>query len=231
MSVDPASGFAARPQSRNRYSYVQNQPINYRDETGAYRTDFHLDLTEVLAVAAGYSTAEARAIAQADQGMDSGDTSPFTSGTEGRAAFHFTTEARRADLLQTASSSGAAADIGAFLHALQDSFSHAGFTPEKGHWTTAPDITRNNPGKALMAAQSTFNALVSFRGGAAPVGFSDIKNFVHLYLIAKEGSEIRKHLLTQIRVKVLKARQRQAAAEQALGTLEAGGCAYHGICQ
>ena len=48
--------------------------------------------------------------------------------------------------------------LGIGMHTLQDSFSHEGFTPKYGHWTTAPDYPENDPDRFVEAAEATHQA-------------------------------------------------------------------------
>ncbi len=231
LSVDEHPGREASPQSWNRYMYSQGQPINFVDLAGYYRTDFHLRLTQVIAYAAGYSASQSAAIAAADQAVDSGTSSPFSS-TEARRNFHFTSPERRAALYRAAASSRSSADIGIYLHALQDSYSHAGFGPRLGHLFagTGPDITANDPGKALSAAQATFNSLLRLRGQPGSISFKAIEPLVQNYLRLPEDSTERGRILGQIVKKIDNAKRSAAVANAGADDLARGGCAYHGGC-
>jgi hypothetical protein len=151
----------------NRYAYAGNDPVNKSDPNGHYERDVHKDLTEALAEAAGAPSDVASAIAAGNQGMDDNPAtspmgmSPFGKAVEVRADYHFTTPERRAEMLNDFKKSGTAADLGAYLHALQDSFSHAGFGPRFGHASQfkAPDKTYNDPKKANNMANATYDAI------------------------------------------------------------------------
>ncbi|HYC93584.1 MAG TPA: RHS repeat-associated core domain-containing protein, partial [Thermoanaerobaculia bacterium] len=55
LSADPVMGLAARPQSWNRYSYVQNDPVNAIDPSGMVEQGLISTFTgEIDVVAAGY---------------------------------------------------------------------------------------------------------------------------------------------------------------------------------
>lgn len=45
LSADTIVPDAANPQSFNRYSYVNNNPINFNDPSGHYGDDVHYGLT------------------------------------------------------------------------------------------------------------------------------------------------------------------------------------------
>ena len=171
LSTDPVGGSPGSPQGWNRYAYTRGNPLRFTDPTGQYEEDVHSDLTTVLAEAAGFSPDQAAAIGGADQGTDEDPaTEPFAS-VGARINFHFTTEARRAEMWGAFEASGEPKALGQFLHAEQDSYSHAGFGPRAGHASAghAPDKTYNDPAKAYRMAQSTYRSLVR---GAARMGVS-----------------------------------------------------------
>jgi hypothetical protein len=109
----------------SRYSYAGNNPLRNIDSTGNYGEDVHHDLTNALARAAGFSQQNAEAIADATQAIDRNwRTGPFWS-VRARRLYHFTTQDRRAELLETALNSPLEdsqffEDTGAYMHALQD---------------------------------------------------------------------------------------------------------------
>jgi RHS repeat-associated protein len=221
LSVDPVRGHPANPQSWNRYAYVMNQPVNFLDANGKYRTDFHRDLTHVLALAAGYSPNEARAIAAATELPDLDERKPTSPlSYSARRNFHFTSADRLQDLELQAWESRSAYDIGSYLHAFQDSYSHRGFGPGVGHISPAlrraasglatggligavvggivgahaswdVDTTAARPDIAWEAARDTYNFLVSIRGAEGAVSFNAISTAVSGYLAAEEHSAAR----------------------------------------
>lgn len=210
LSVDPARDVdLLQPQSWNLYAYSLNNPMRFKDSGGRYRTDFHRDLTGPLARATGYKPGMARAIAAATQGIDEHPfTNPFAS-TEAQGEFHFTTVEQRDELFNTALAhalsdfDSSAGDIGAYLHALGDSFSHAGFQLGIGHLLagTAPDVTSKNPEKALRAAEAVYNALLRLNktpGGGLVVPWETIKPYVNDYLKAEEGSKEKAEALNRL---------------------------------
>ena len=88
------------PQSWNLYAYVRNNPLRRIDVNGGYSIDVHRDLTQVLALAAGYSNSAAAAVARADQGVDDSKvTGPFVS-VNARYNWHFPDEQRLDSLAQ-----------------------------------------------------------------------------------------------------------------------------------
>ena len=93
------------------------------------------------------------------------------------------------------------------MHALQDSFSHQGFFAGIGHFFagTSPDKTHRNPGKALRAAEASYNALVKLNlknGGGYIVPWSAIRDEVLAYLKAKEGSNEKAQRLTELNERI-----------------------------
>jgi RHS repeat-associated protein len=155
----------------NLYAYVKNDPVNKIDPKGLYEVDVHHALTMVLARAAGMSPRVARQISRGNQGVDDNPaTSPMGRSPVGRAVqiradFHFTSAERRQELWSNFTESRNAGDLGVFLHAQQDSYSHAGYGPRFGHlsaWTW-PDHTYNDVNKANTMAFDTYNRLIAAR--------------------------------------------------------------------
>jgi RHS repeat-associated protein len=204
VSGDPSSGDNRSPQTWNRYAYVLNNPYRMTDPDGAYQRDVHFDLTRVLALAAGYAPLHAAAIAAANQGTDAGakaSTSPVGLIRGSGYDYHFASPAQLSHLKIEALESHGIEDVGTYLHALQDSFSHAGFKAIPGHVSQghAPDITSNDPEKAFRMAEATFNALVEFRGREPLLSFEEIAPFVWWYVESpKERSTYRSNKLQTI---------------------------------
>jgi RHS repeat-associated protein len=101
-SPDPAGPDLTNPQTLNKYRYALNNPLRYVDRNGLYEEDVHRGLTFALALAVGINENAAWRIAAADQWVDdSPATSPMhvAGGDQARALYHFTTPARRAELL------------------------------------------------------------------------------------------------------------------------------------
>lgn len=201
LSVDPAKDFKmTEPQSWNLYSYVRNNPMKYVDKSGGYREDFHFDLTYMLARAAGYSKAMAMAVATGTYGVDQHPLAhPFAS-FQSQMRHHFTTPEQRERLFnfaQTASRTdfeSAGPAMGAYLHALQDTYSHAGFIVGIGHFFRgiAPDEPMNDPEKALRAARATYNVLLRLRNSSGlVVPWETIEPYVLDYLKEKEETKAR----------------------------------------
>jgi RHS repeat-associated protein len=157
------------PQTLNRYQYCLNNPMRYIDRQGLYEEDVHRDLTFALALAAGFNTHSAHAIASANQYVDDNPATtpmgmtPWGDNMKKRELYHFTTENRRNELWSSFEASGSLQDLGSFFHAQQDSFSHAGFGARWGHASAghAPDKTYNDPGKADNMAYDTFSRMTT----------------------------------------------------------------------
>jgi RHS repeat-associated protein len=172
------------PQRWNRYSYVSNRPLRRVDPDGRYEIDVHRYLTAVLSRAAGMSPMVASQIARADQGVDDSIlTSPFWAPWN-LDENHFTTDEVRQQMWQQFEQTGSAADLGVFLHAEQDRFSHAGYYPIPGHASDghAPDKTFLRPDLANRMAESSFRhlqaAAARLNGKTIRVSWADIAGFV-----------------------------------------------------
>jgi RHS repeat-associated protein len=159
MSVDPALRPSGDPQKWNRYTYVLNNPLAYSDPNGRYEQNVHAGWTYFLARQAGFSESRARAIAKADNDVDSGQTEPYGSAAM-RATFHAfgTVPGAGKDRAIAAQSPGS---LGQRLHFFQDSYSHEGLGSVLGQALTgsAPDKTRSDPTKAVRMAMGTFDIL------------------------------------------------------------------------
>jgi hypothetical protein len=173
--------------------------LRYIDKNGFYEEDVHRSLTFVLAFAAGFSRTEAYQISNATQAVDDNlQTSPlFWPST--RKAYHFTTGERRDELFSTAVRTGSLSDLGIFLHAEQDSYSHAGFGPWLGQGlNTSWDKTYDNPDKALRMSADTYDKLVWFReargNGTIAVPFSAIQGLVTDFARARTNADKTKAL-------------------------------------
>jgi hypothetical protein len=180
-----------------------------------YEEDVHRDLTSVLALAVGFDAEAAAAIGNATQRMDEDPaTSPY-AGVDARRDYHFTTEDRRDGMWSTFESSGQTGDLAAFLHAEEDSYSHAGYGPRIGHAYagTAPDKTYNDPAKADAMAKASYGSLsaAATRLGVNPnnkVAWSKIDKLVGAFNRAKTKDEKDK-ILGQLRDVIRKAQKEQ----------------------
>jgi RHS repeat-associated protein len=176
--VDLAGPDLANPQTLNKYQYCLNNPLRHIDRNGLYEEDVHRYLTYVLALAAGFNSFSAKAIAAADQGVDDNPKtspmgmSPFGEPVEIRRLYHFTTDERRAEMWKKFEDTGSLKDLGMFFHAQQDSFSHAGYGPRLGHAKDGhdPDKTYKDPTKADTMAADTFNKMQAALGALLTKG-------------------------------------------------------------
>jgi RHS repeat-associated protein len=162
----------------NQFAYVSNNPQNGKDPSGLYEIDVHYYLTYYLALKMGcFNDAEAREIANGDQGVDDNPQTRPGLGTTQRqrdvnAYYHGLHAGSHQPYLDahwmnaTMGRSGNLTGLGIHLHYLQDTFSHEGFTdPVCGHgcfdWHF-PDKTDSNVGKTVRMAQETWYALNRF---------------------------------------------------------------------
>jgi RHS repeat-associated protein len=137
ISVDPVTTVGAAvydPQSWNLYSYCGNNPLVYVDSTGLYKTPVHYGLTYSLAIQAHFTPAEARIIASANNDVDSGFLSSFhlrSSLQESMESnyLHFPNSAQLASARMGAMNASNLAELGFYLHTIQDSYSHSGSIP------------------------------------------------------------------------------------------------------
>ncbi len=183
----------------NLYAYAGNSPLNAVDPFGLYEEDVHRDLTFCLARHAGFPEAAARRIAAGDQGTDDNwETSPYRS-VQARRDWHFTTEERRTELWQRALSGGLD-ELGQYLHALQDSYSHEGFEPVRGHASrlSAPDKTYNDPEKANRMARDSYNRLRQYlqqtTGQQVPDQWDQVRTQVDRFNRARTASDKQRYL-------------------------------------
>jgi RHS repeat-associated protein len=182
-AVDSAGPDPSNPQTLNKYAYCLNNPLRIIDRDGRYGEDVHYDLTRVLAYAAGYSMKDATEIARETQAPDNphDPRNPFNNFTA-REMYHFTDRTRRQEMWDDftsasrfidswghqESSSWLTRELGQYMHALQDSYSHDGYDPLtgqgidylKGKDPYATDYTDTDPDKANRMAEDSFNWLV-----------------------------------------------------------------------
>jgi RHS repeat-associated protein len=175
----PLASVLSNPQSLNPYSYVTNNPVRYTDETGEYESDVHYDLTYFLGIQSGLNFDDSFGIALADQKTDEdASTNPYSS-KESRETYHFPSSDQLNSLCEKASNSLENKDIGQYLHALQDSFSHAGFGATIGHiyFGELPDLTYLDVKRADTMAKQTFYKLRIFNAQKNGTGSLDIKEY------------------------------------------------------
>jgi hypothetical protein len=164
----------------NQFAYVGNDPQNGIDPSGLHEIDVHYYLTYYLAIKTGcYSEAEAREIANGDQGTDENpETAPAFGNTPKQrqinAFYHALHPGSHLPYLEahwalaSMGIRGNLAAFGSFLHYLQDMYSHAGFTdPKWGHspvrgGTHNTDKTDFDVPRAMRMSRSTWDSLVDF---------------------------------------------------------------------
>ncbi|MFL6230732.1 MAG: DUF6765 family protein [Pyrinomonadaceae bacterium] len=180
----------------NMYSYTSNNPVNRTDPSGLYESDVHYYLTYYLAMKTGcFSQADARLIANSDQYVDENpNTAPGFGGNipvfdprpnykQQQAnmdyhALHPGDHQPYLDSLWNKATNGSSSSLdgyldsleglGTYMHYLQDTFSHDGFTdPLYGHSpfhgaTHGADKTDSDVEKAMRMAEATWKALSDF---------------------------------------------------------------------
>jgi RHS repeat-associated protein len=164
----PLASVLPNPQSLNRYSYVANNPVIMIDETGEYHKDVHYDLTLYLGMIAGLKYDQSKDVAHYDQWVDDNpQTMPFDVHHPYYSArnyfnktteyYHFATRKDAISRLDDALGDNSLEEFGTALHTFQDTYSHAGLTPEThSKLKDKPDLTYLNPAKANIMARSTF---------------------------------------------------------------------------
>ncbi len=176
----------------NQFAYVGNSPQNATDPSGLYEIDVHLYLTYFLAMKTGcFTDAEARLIAIADQNTDiDHNTAPAlgVSNFPGSAPdypaqqrnmdYHGLHPGGHQPYLQNLWAKAMAGDmrtlqgelnnlngLGLYLHYLQDTFSHSGYSnPSWGHGSAGhyADKTASSVSAAMGMAGATWKALNDF---------------------------------------------------------------------
>jgi RHS repeat-associated protein len=173
ISEDPA-GFAG---GLNKYAYVGDNPVTKTDPIGLYEIDVHYYLTYYLAKKTGcFSEADAQDIANEDQKTDEdSSTSPAKGDTDQQRmqnrVFHAlhpgAAEGVGSPLLWQGAMNETSGHkwIGRYMHYLQDTFSHAGYTDDVwGHakGTHSVDKTASDPAKAQRMAAAVWQALIKY---------------------------------------------------------------------
>ena len=173
------------PQLWNRYAYVSSNPLRKIDPDGRWEREVHYDLTRVLALAAGFDLTAAREIATWNQRADTDDDkTPMTlSSVEQRELYHFTTLDRRVELARAGVVPGHLRELGLFLHAEQDSFSHLGYGPLMGHFFSGhrPDQTWANHRRADAMAADSYSWLVYARNSRAAIPWDKLAPLVQKF--------------------------------------------------
>ncbi len=198
ISPDAVEPDRSNPQSLNRYSYVLNNPLRYKDPTGKYEIDFHQFLMGYLAYYAGFSVTVARSIGLANQWVDQDPTTNPVGvrnllNAQMREQYHAfipnggsmaDVDARRQELLGAAivgAVQGNEQPIGIYFHFAMDKPVHAGLGYESsiGHLLTgyAPDQPFQHPKISFKTAHDVFDTLTMLRGltgGTPQAKFEDL---------------------------------------------------------
>jgi len=126
--------------SVNIYQYVSNSPLYWLDPYGLYGADVHFWGTYQWSLQAGVDRNTAIRIATANMGMDQGPTGPFRPAQFLRTTNpHFSQYGSHhlrstiCKLAQWAARGGNAELFGGYLHMLQDTYAHEGYSPFPGH--------------------------------------------------------------------------------------------------
>ena len=211
--IDPAGPDPVKPQTFNRYVYCLNNPLRFIDKDGRYEQDVHEDLTRVLAYAVGFTMEAATKIGKATQAPDNpGDPRNPYESWKSREQYHFVTPERLSQLGTSFFVSNGGEyrtyvswnygenlinQMGEYLHALQDSYSHQGYGPWlgqgidylKGKDPYAADRTATAPGKADEMALQTFKVLLQAKtgwvGNSVTVNANSISYYALKPLIAR----------------------------------------------
>lgn len=164
----------------NQYVYVGNNPVNATDPSGLYEIDVHYYLTYYLAKQTGcFSDNFARQIAEGNQGTDEDSSISPGAGKDFQNSYYHALNTYSQQgvgsplLLQNVNNSNPKY-FGQYLHYLQDTFSHAGYTNTStghappswfadfpfGKWGThATDKTATDIEKTIRMAKVTLGAL------------------------------------------------------------------------
>jgi RHS repeat-associated protein len=173
------------PQLWNKYTYVSNNPLRKVDPDGRWEREVHYDLTRLLAIAAGFDRVAASEIADWNQRADTDtDKTPMTLfSTEQRELYHFTSLERRMQLARGAVVPGNIRELGLFLHAEQDSFSHLSYGPVVGHFFAGhrPDQTWANIRAADAMAADSYAWLAHARNAGTPIPWNKLAPFVRRF--------------------------------------------------
>lgn len=209
-SLDASGPNLLNPQTLNKYRYALNNPLRYTDPDGLYERDVHFSLTVALSIAAGFSADMAIGIGRANIAMDSNfSTNPLVPWNfSARRKYHFPSEVQVGRLWGKFEGSPSIKSLGTYLHAMQDSYSHAGFNFIIGHIFkgSGPDKTAEKVGEADIMAERTYNDLVSALDVFASKGlavkspaveFKDIKKLVTAFNQA-EGDKAKSLALTTL---------------------------------
>jgi hypothetical protein len=150
-------------------------------------------------------------------------------GITRRRKYHFTTQERRKELWDHFEDTGSADDLGVYLHAQQDSYSHEGLSPINGQVRGAPwnwkkaDDTWRDVSKADVMAEDTYNHLDwgaeimenkgTLTGRVTAMPWGRISGLVHSFNATSNEGE-KRYLLTVLEASVRSWQREQFKKEQ-----------------
>jgi RHS repeat-associated protein len=159
------------------YQAFRGSPLNLTDPSGLYEEDVHHYLTRYLANAVGYDGAASESIGYETGHLDFDERDAMYGGRNVKSweLYHFVSKERldhmQSDVLTLASENDR--QIGEYLHALEDSYSHQS-NPDRREWGARfllqsvaghgakghdPDQTWRRPALAMLMAQDVYGEL------------------------------------------------------------------------
>ncbi|MGA9751512.1 MAG: DUF6765 family protein, partial [Acidobacteriota bacterium] len=155
-SVDPAPANDPKaPRAWNRYAYAGANPLRFVDPRGKWEEDFHLYLTNYLALQAGFGPADAKLIAISDQAVDD-EYSAADLTHPSNWGRHFSNDPTLDKQVRRSLAGDDLVRTGNLLHTVEDWYSHNAYL-KKGHLgIEGVDDPSQNPQAALAAARRVF---------------------------------------------------------------------------
>jgi hypothetical protein len=126
--------------------------------------------------------------------------SPVGDAVEIRKNYHFTSPQQREKLWGIFLATKDVKALGLFMHAFQDSFSHADYGPRFGHAKDGhePDWTFMDPEKAVAMGMASFDRLVAagktFEENGKPVSRAVVEKIIRNHI----AEELRKHKIEKM---------------------------------